>query len=106
PRPTRGRLPLLRVLDLVGVLPAVAVLVVLLALVRVGEDLEGGGHFLEARLGRPVVRGNVRVVLAGELTVGGPDLLVGGIALHAEGFVEVLRHSLPLYAARAGVTTT
>ena len=87
-REARAAALALRLFDLVGVLPAVAVLVVLAALLGVGEDLVGVGDLFELRLGGLVARVDVRVMLAGELPVGGTDLLLGGIALDAEGFVE------------------
>ena len=49
--PATGRLAL-RLLNLVGVLPLVAVAVVLAAFLGVGEDLVGGVDLLEARLGQ------------------------------------------------------
>ena len=91
PLPSAAARPL-RALDLVGVLPVVAVEVVLLALLRVGEDVVGGVDLLEHGLGGLVVGVDVRVVLARETAVGGANLLFGRLAVDAQDCVEVLRH--------------
>ena len=84
-----------RLLDLVGVLPLVAVLVVLTPLVGVGEHLVGGVDLLEPLLGRLVAGVHVGVELAGEPAVGLAHLLLAGAALHAQdGIVIATGHSL------------
>ena len=81
----------LHALDLVGVLPVVAVLVVLLALVLVGQDVVRGVDLLEQRLGGLVVGIYVRVVLAGQLAVSAADLFVVAL-LFTPRIVIVLCH--------------
>src|SRR5581483_9522849 len=98
------RLALL-LLDLVGVLPLVAVLVVLAALLGVEQHLLRGVDLLELRLGALVAGVHVRVVFAGEFAVRLPNLLLGGVSLHAEYVVVVLACHLrsPTVALRSGV---
>ncbi len=67
--------------------------VVLLALLRVGEDVVGGLHLLEHLLRLFVTRVLVRVVLPGELAVGLLDLVLRGALLEAEHLVQVLSRS-------------
>jgi hypothetical protein len=68
-------------------------LVVQLALLRIREHVVRLGDLLEALLGRPVARVDVRVVLARELAVALFDLGAGRSARHAKSGVEVLlRH--------------
>src|SRR5207248_9914695 len=75
-------------------------LVVLLALLRVREHLVGLVDVLEALLGLLVVRVEVGVELAGELAVGGANLLLGGGLLHAENLVVVLELHLDVKPLR------
>src|SRR5262249_16308636 len=75
--------------------------VVLLALLRVGEDVVRVLHFLELLLGGRVTRVLVRVVLGRELPVGLLDLVFGRALLHAQRVVQ-RRH----YASGAAATTT
>ena len=77
-------------LPLLVLAPARADLVVLLALVGVGQDLVRLVDLLEALLGLLVPGVDVRMVLPGELAVGGPDLLLGGGLRHAQHGVVVL----------------
>ena len=88
-------------LDLVGVLPLVAVAVVLLAGVGVVQHLVGGVDLLEARLGLGVAGVHIGVVLACEAAEGSANLLVGGVALYAEDAVEVVCHA-SMVADRTG----
>ena len=83
----------LHLLELFGVLPLVAPLVVGLALLGIGEDIVGGVDFLEAGFGVAVAAGHVGVVLAGELAVGGSDVALGGVARYTENLVEILSHA-------------
>src|SRR5256886_13339478 len=73
--------------------------VVLLALLRIGEQVVGALDFLESLLGRGVARITVRVVLARELAVGLLDLVGRGALCDAQDLVRGLRrrrgHSLP-----------
>src|SRR5262249_50850104 len=71
-------------------LPVVAVPVVLLALLGVGEDLVSFADLLEASLGGRVAGIQVWMVLTGQLAIGLPDVLVGRRAGHAENPVVVL----------------
>ncbi len=84
--------------------PVLPELVVKPSLLGVREHLVGFGELLEARLGLPVARVQVGMVLAGELAEGGRDLLLRGRPRHAEHLVEVLgfRHPylLPACGAR------
>src|SRR5581483_298867 len=82
----------LHALDLVGVLPVLAVAVVLAALFRVGEDVVGGVHLLEARLGRLVAGVDVGVKLAGKAAVRRADVLLAGVAVNAQYLVVVPGH--------------
>jgi hypothetical protein len=85
-------LGLLRVeAHLCGVL---AEFVVQLALVGIGEDLEGSAHLLELLLGGLVAGVHVRVVLARQLPVRLFDLVLAGAAGDAEQLVEVLSHAV------------
>ena len=72
-------------------------LVVLLALLRVAHDLVGRGHLFEAVLGGLVAGVRVGVELAGQLPVGGRDLLLRGRRGHAEDGVVVLLEPLTLH---------
>ena len=76
-----------------------AVLVVELAALGVGEHLVGLGELLEALLGRRVVRVGVRVQLAREAAEGLLDLGLARAALDAEHLVVValrlLSHRVP-----------
>src|SRR6266540_4103007 len=65
-------------------------LVVLRALLEVGEHAVGPADLLEALLGRLVARVGVRVELLGELPVGLLDVGGRGVLGHAEDLVEVL----------------
>ena len=74
--------------------------VVLLALVRVADDVVGRLDLLEALLGLRVVRVAVRVVLARELAVGLLDLVGRRLAVDAEdGSMGLAGPSVPSYAA-------
>src|SRR5207237_4001200 len=66
--------------------------VVLLPLLRVGEDVVGGLHLLELLLGRSVARVLVRVVLPRELAVRLADLVLRRALLQAEGVVQRRSH--------------
>ncbi len=68
--------------------------VVLLPLLRVGEDVVGGLDLLEHLLRLFVARVLVRVVLPRELAVGLLDLLLRSALLEAEHLVEVLSRSV------------
>src|SRR5207302_1557102 len=76
-----------------------AVLVVRLALLRVGEDVVGGLQLLEPLLGLLVALVRVRVVLPGELPIRLLDLLRRRALGYAQDLVEVPsgsgRHSTP-----------
>ena len=89
----RGPLLAAQLLDLVGVLPLLAVAVVLVARLRVGEHLVGSVDLLEARLRGLVAGVHVGVVLAREAQIRLADLLRGGVALHAERRVQVSCHA-------------
>jgi hypothetical protein len=87
-----------RLLELVSVLPLVAVEVVLAPLVGIGEHLVGGVDLLEPLLGRLIAGVHVGVELAGQPSIGLTDLLVAGAALHPQGGIVVLAghsHSPP-----------
>src|SRR5699024_6460716 len=77
--------------------------VVLLALLRVGEDRIGLADVLETLLRRLVARVGVRVPLAGQLAVGLLQRLVVDVLLDAEDGVEVLVH--PVLAHHAVLTS-
>ena len=79
-------------------------LVVLLALLRIREDVVGALDLLEALLGRLVARVLVRVVLPRELPVGLLDLVRRGVLLDAQHLIEVL-HSPCDTTTRAGRRT-
>src|SRR5262249_39815426 len=64
-------------------------LVVLLALLRVTEDVVGCGYLLEALFGDLVTRVGVRVVLLRELPIGARDVLLGRTLRHTEHLVVV-----------------
>ena len=83
---------MLHLFELLGVLPAVAPLVVGGALGAVGEHVVGGVDLLEPLLGGGVAAGHIGVVAAREATEGRLDLLVGGAAGDFEGVVEVGCH--------------
>ena len=70
----------------------VAVAVIGRAPLGVRQDLVGLGRLLELLLGLRVVRVDVRVQLARELTKGLLDLLLGGVALDSEHLVGIARH--------------
>src|SRR3990170_9144216 len=89
-------------LERLRLLPALAVAVVLLPLVRVGEHLVGAVDLLEALLGPGVAGVDVRVVLAGEPAERLPDLLIGGGAGDAQHIVEVARHGNSIVRGEAG----
>src|SRR4029079_1095380 len=72
-----------------GLLPGLAELVVLLALVGVLQDLVGLGDLLEAVLGPRLFR-DVGMELTRQLAVGALDLLLGRRPLDAERLVVVL----------------
>src|SRR5690606_21815102 len=74
----------LRRLDLVGVLPLVAVPVVLPAAFGVAQHLVGLVDLLELALGLLVVGVEVGMVLARQPTVGLLDLVARGLAVHAQ----------------------
>src|SRR5215210_799846 len=77
--------------------------VVLLALLRVGQDRVRALHLLEALLRRLVALVRVRVVLAGKLAVGLLDLVVRGLLVDAERPVGVgHRRHQPETTTRAG----
>ena len=85
-------------------------LVVLLALLRVGEHVVRRLHLLEPRLGRRVTRVLVRVHLAHELAVRLLQLILRRVLRHAERLVQALRHryaccSPEEMTTRAGRTT-
>jgi hypothetical protein len=84
---------------LLDLLPIVAPAVVLLALLGIGEHRVGLADLLELRLGLLVAGVDVGVVLAGELAVGGLDVLFGRGAADAEHRVIVAfgvrRHATP-----------
>ena len=69
--------------------PGVAVAVVPLPLLLVGEDLVRLGRFLELLLGLVVARVVVRVVLQGQLPVGFLDVVGRGVAADSEHFVKI-----------------
>ena len=69
--------------------PFVTELVVLLALLRIAEDLVGLGALLELRLGFLVARVLVRVILDRQATVGAFDLVGRGVLLDAQDGVVV-----------------
>ena len=73
-----------------GSKPEDAALVVLLALLGVGQDRVRLLHLLEALLGLLVARVLVRVVLARELAVGLLDLVGRGLLVDAERPVWIL----------------
>src|SRR4029077_13026218 len=75
---------------LLVLLPARPELVVLLPLLRIAEDLVGLVDLLEPLLGRLVALVHVRVMFAGELAEGGPDLLLGSRPGNAQGRVVIL----------------
>src|SRR5205085_6455033 len=78
--------------------------VVLLPLLRVGEEVVGVLHLLEPLLGGVVARVPVRVVLAGELAVGLLDLVRGRRLRDAEGLIRV-RHAALSSGGPADTTT-
>jgi hypothetical protein len=80
-------------LDLIGVAPVVAVLVVGGAGSGVRQHLVRGADLLEALFGLGVARVHVRVVLAGELAEGIADVFLGCRARDAEDGVVVRCHA-------------
>jgi hypothetical protein len=74
-----------------AVFPIRAELVVLTPLFGIAEDLVGLVNVLELRLGLLVVGIYVRMILAGELTIGRLDIGFGGVALDAENLVIVFK---------------
>jgi hypothetical protein len=79
------------VAELGGVLAKV---VVHLALLGIGENLEGSPHLLELLFGSFVARIDVRVELARQLAVRLLDLILAGASGDAEQLVEVLGHGV------------
>ena len=53
------------------------------------QGLVGGRHLLEALLGVRVTAVGVRMQLAGQATVGPPDVVISGVVIDLEQFVEV-----------------
>ena len=82
----------LHLLELLGVFPALAPLVVGGALLVVAEHLVRRVDLLEATLGLGVAARHIRVVAPRQPAIGGLDLLLGGAAGDAEDFVEVGGH--------------
>jgi hypothetical protein len=80
-------------LDLVGVLPLVAVAVISLSVLRIGEHLIGLVDFLEPCLRLGVSRVHVGVVPPREATKRRTHLLIGGVALHPKHLVVVSCHA-------------
>ena len=93
-------------LDLVGVAPVVAVLVVGGARLGVGQHLVGGADLLEALLGLGVAGVYVRVVLAGELAEGIANVLVRCRTRDAEDRVVVRRHGGSITDCHVRIHTT
>ena len=58
----------------------------------VAEYVVGALHFLEAGFGLLVAGVAVGMVLAGQLAVGFFEIGFGGVALDAEGFIEIAGH--------------
>src|SRR5262245_34309119 len=80
--------------------------VVLLPLLRVGEQVVGLLHLLEALLGLRVAVVRVGMVLPRELAIRLLDLVCGGAPLDAEHLVRVTgRHGYPATTTRAGRRT-
>ena len=82
----------LHLLQLLGVLPALAPLVVGGALLVVAEHVVRRVDLLEAILGLGVAARHIGVVAPRQPPVGGLDLLLGGAAGDAEDFVEIGGH--------------
>ena len=81
-------------LNLVGVLPVVAVKVIFPALIRVGEHFVGRVDLLEAFFSHLVVGVHVRVIFARQTAKSRANVLLAGVALYSENVVEVLGHYL------------
>ncbi len=77
-----------------------AVAVIRGAPLGVGEDLVGLGGLLELLLGLGVVRVDIGVQLARQLTEGLLDLLLGGVALDAEHLVGIAWRDVRLMMAQ------
>ncbi len=93
----------LHLLDLVGVLPLVAVFVVLSPFLGVREDLVGGVDLFEAGFGLGVSGVDVGVVPAGQAAIGRLDLFLRGRAGNAEDLVVVPGHAaLTIAGVQAG----
>ena len=82
----------LHLFELLGVLPAIAPLVVGGAFAAVAEHVVGGVDLLEALLGAVVAAGHIGVVAARKATEGRLNLLVGGVAGDFQDVVEVGCH--------------
>ena len=76
-----------------GAQPLVAVAVVGRAPLGVGQDLVGLGSLLELLLGVGVVGVDVGVQLHRELAKGLLDVLLGGVARHAEHLIGIAGHA-------------
>src|SRR5690606_5501494 len=74
-------------------------LVVLLALLGVGEDRVRLRDFLETLFGFRVAGVGVGVELLGELAIGALDLLLGGVGRHLQDGVEVLLHPVAIHCS-------
>jgi hypothetical protein len=75
--------------EFLALLPVGAQLVVGCALFRITQHFVGLAHFLETLLGIRLLA-HVRMVLAGELSVGALNVVLGGIPFHAHDLVVVL----------------
>src|SRR5262249_25775509 len=81
-------------------------LVVLLALLGIGEDVIGGRDLLELLLRLLVAGIAVGVVFARQFPVGPLDLLLRGLLGNAQRLVELVGHGALLGDARHALTTT
>ncbi len=69
-------------------------------LLRIVQEVVGGGDLLEALFGRAVAGVEIGVQLLGELAVGLLDVALRSGLFDAENAVGIVRHLTPLFAAR------
>jgi hypothetical protein len=85
-----------RLSKLIAILPVLTELVIFLALLRIGKDLIGSIHLLEPGLGRLITGVNIRVMLAGQLSIGLLYLLLSSLSADTEKLIVILsRHFSP-----------
>jgi hypothetical protein len=66
--------------------------IVAAALVRIAQNVEGGGNLLEGLFGGLVAGIAVRMILLGQLPVRGTDLVVGRATLYVQDLIQIVVH--------------